>query len=228
MSNEIANVEDDFGDLATMDDLASLAGACGAIADEIPRGKQFLKFDKNSGNFVYGEQDLLLSSDVEIAVNIQSFQVGYIGWAKGEIVGELMRAINNPKPVTEADCTPSIPPSENGMDGWNRQFKMQMKTLEGLELSFGVTSKGGIQAISTVADQVGQIIQGVVKREEKLETAKIVPIVKCISGNWYKHKTWGKTFVPKIEVVRWVTMSELTSSAPVATAGDNEEKDDLI
>lgn len=151
----------------------------------------FLKMSK-AGEWVYGAHEEEITEDMELLVNPGGFVHGFVCWADGAKLGEIVKGVD--QPVEEPEDTPA-----GSTRGWEAQLGMTLKINdpEGANLLFNTSSVGGKRAVAEMAQQVA----------EKLASGdeKIVPVVK-LSAESYKHKKYGTIYTPAITVVRWIKM----------------------
>lgn len=157
-------------------------------------GGLFLRFTKQ-GEWLFGQDQDDVEEGERFAVNPMSFTNGYIGWENGAVVGEHMCSVMDGMPCSQADLEPITGKGQS--DGWSAQLGLSMKSLdedEPLELRYNATSRGGKQAIGTLADEISA---------RMLEDANsCVPIIE-LDADSYKHKQYGKIFTPILSVVAW-------------------------
>ena len=161
-------------------------------------GGLFLRFTKQ-GEWVFGQDQDDVEAGDRFAVNPMSFTNGYIGWENGAVVGQHMCSVMDGMPCTQADLEPIEGKGQS--DGWSAQLGITMKSLdedEPLELNFNATSRGGKQAIGTLADEIA------VRMLEDAESC--VPIIE-LDADSYKHKSYGKIFTPVLAVVAWADVN---------------------
>jgi hypothetical protein len=129
------------------------------------------------------------------AVNPFSFVHGYIAWGEGCIAGEKMVGITEPLPVMDA-------PPPGAPRGWEAQVGMSLKCIsgedKGLEARFSTTSIGGKRAMHQLAMKVADQVEA--------NQEKPVAVVK-LGVEHYQHKVYGRTFVPVLDVVDWISLN---------------------
>lgn len=166
-----------------------------------------LKMDR-TGHWVYGADMTEVDKEGLWAVNPFSFVHGYIAWGEGCIAGEKMVGITEPLPVMDA-------PPPGAPLGWQAQVGMSLKCLsgedKGLEARFATTSIGGKRAMHQLAMKVADQVE---KDQEKP-----VAVVK-LGVDHYAHKTYGRTFVPVLDVVDWISLNGEGSEALDGSAAD--------
>lgn len=157
-------------------------------------GMPFLKLRKQDGKFVYGAEDTEIGADDQWAVNFNSFKIGKIGWKGGQVVGEMMFPIAHPETIKEEDLEPIV--SNNPSDGWKDQITVELTRLsDNTEVLFKTTSYGGKQMLGN--------LMGVIGAQLEENPAAPIVVVRLYSDS-YKHPTYGLTFNPLFEVLRWL------------------------
>lgn len=153
-----------------------------------------------AGEWVYGGDDMEVEEDARWAVNPNSFIMGYIAWSvDGELEGEIMRPAGD-DPVTMTECRNEDPDVK-----WTYQIGVQMVCIngedEGQAVIYKTNSYGGKKALNGLLDEVIRKIQSNPASDE------IVPIIE-LKTNSYKHKKYGKTFNPILEIDRWASLND--------------------
>lgn len=183
-------------------DPSKLATALRQVSREAAPMASFLKMDK-TGVWVFGIETEELEDGAEFYVNPAGFQHGYICWAEAgsEKLGELIA------PIT--DVLPDSGPVPGGGRGWEFQLGMHLRGTgkDSTTMIYRSSSVGGKRAIATVADMIS--------RRLNEDSKEMVPVVTLDSDS-YKHKQYGKIFVPVIEIVRWVSMPKLQDAEAAA------------
>ena len=195
--------------LANLPNVSALTTALRTLEKDVgPVGFVILKMDKR-GDWVYGANQTEVEADTLWAVNPASFVHGYIAWGDAVVLGERM------VPLTEPLPHPGEAPA-GAEKGWQLQIGMGLKCVSGpdkdMEVRFTVTSVGGKKAVQNLGIAIAA------QMEE--DQTKPVPIVKLKTDS-YKHKMYGKIFVPVFEIVEWVGMDG--KSAEVADEASTDE-----
>lgn len=180
--------------LANLPPVTSLTTALRTLEKDVgPVGSVILKMDKG-GHWVYGAEQTEVEAEATWAVNPFSFIHGYIAWGDGDVLGEMMVPVTEPKP--------ELPPVPHGAKkGWEVQVGLSLKCLsgpdEGLEVRYTTTSVGGKRAVNTLGLAIAA----------QCETApgKPVPVVS-LKKDSYQHKSYGKIYTPVFEIQDWVSM----------------------
>lgn len=172
-------------------------------------GFPFLKMAKD-GIWSYGVDDTEPEDEQKFAVNPLSMEHGSIAWLQREegskepakLLGERMVSMMDPKPA-EAD----LPAIEDGK--WMNQLSFNLRGVggedDGIEVQYKTNSVGGLKAVTSVVDAIlAQLSSG---------TDKVVPLV-VLSHDTYMHKSYGKTYVPEIDIVDWITMEGPEDAEP--------------
>ena len=170
------------------------------------------------GDWVYGQEDNAVASGTEAVINPLSIKHGYSAWTnrkpgegKNENLGEIMVGLNSPLPAIH-ELEQKVDPQTGIAAPWKDQMSVDVKFLngkhKGTQVMWKVSSVGGLNAAKGILDAV------LAKLDEG--TPFVCPIVTLASDS-YKHNTYGKTYVPKIEVVGWMDLE-----------GNEEESDEEV
>jgi hypothetical protein len=197
--------------LATRDDLARSLNNVAMAAPAVGGDKQFLKMDKGNGDWMYGQDEAIISPKSLWAVNPHSFAYGYIAWdtdSGGAPVQEIMVPVNRPLPAQNA--LPAALDSKGNALGYQFQQSVDMVCVLdpdgddkdsdlGVEVQYKQSSVGAMKAFKSLTNAVAAQLQK--------GSDAIVPIVK-ITADSYKHKKYGKIFNPIFEIVEWRKMDD--------------------
>jgi len=190
--------------LANLPPVSSLSVALRTLEKDVGAvGSVILKMDKG-GHWIYGAEQTEVESDSTWAVNPFSFIHGYIAWGDGEVLGEMMVPVTEPKP--------ELPPVPHGAKkGWEVQVGMSLKCLsgpdKGLEVRFTTTSVGGKRAVNTLGVAIAA--------QCETTPGKPVPVV-ALKKDSYQHKSYGKIYTPVFEIQDWASMDGQTEEAEEA------------
>jgi hypothetical protein len=180
--------------IANLPNVSALTTALRTLEKDVgPVGSVILKMDKG-GHWVFGADQTEVDDDVLWAVNPMSFVHGFIAWGEGEVLGESMVPVTEPRPEVGA-----APP--NAKKGWELQVGMSLKCLSGsdkdMEVRYTVTSVGGKRAVQ----ELGVKIAAQIEKDQ----SKPVPVVR-LKKEHYQHKAYGKIYTPLFDVVEWLSM----------------------
>jgi hypothetical protein len=190
--------------LANLPPVSSLSVALRTLEKDVGAvGSVILKMDKG-GHWIYGAEQTEVESDSTWAVNPFSFIHGYIAWGDGEVLGEMMVPVTEPKP--------ELPPVPHGAKkGWEVQVGMSLKCLsgpdKGLEVRYTTTSVGGKRAVNTLGVAIAA--------QCETTPGKPVPVVS-LKKDSYQHKSYGKIYTPVFEIQDWASMDGQTEEAEEA------------
>ena len=204
MSNEVASAKQ-----TGLGALSALRSGLANVRTKLPEsgGSPYLRLLKD-GDWVFGQEDNAVADGTEAVINPLSIKHGYSCWTnrqpgegKNVLKGEIMVSVTQTvPPMHELDKHVD---EDNGDRPcpWKDQIAMDVKFLtgkhKGTQVMYKVSSVGGINACRDVMDQM------LAKLNE--DTEFVCPIVK-LSSDSYKHNTYGKTYVPIMEVVGWANM----------------------
>ena len=190
--------------IANLPPVSSLSVALRTLEKDVGAvGSVILKMDKG-GHWIYGAEQTEVESDSTWAVNPFSFIHGYIAWGDGDVLGEMMVPVTEPKP--------ELPPVPHGAKkGWEVQVGMSLKCLsgpdKGLEVRYTTTSVGGKRAVNTLGIAIAT--------QCETTPGKPVPVV-CLKKDSYQHKSYGKIYTPVFEIQEWASMDGQTAEAEAA------------
>lgn len=180
---------------------SALATALQNVARESAPNGLFLRMGKD-GVWIVGIEMEPVEDDAQFAINPSGFGHGWIAWGKAERLGESF------VPLTEA--VPQPGPLPDGARGWEQQFGMHLRELgTQADLIYRASSVGGKRAIGALAKEVGARLAA--------GDAQCVPVVS-LSNDSYKHKEYGKIYVPEFIIERWVTPASISAPAVAAKA----------
>lgn len=172
-------------------------------------GTPFLRLGKD-GIWVYGQENVEVEEDSTWAINPFSMQHGWAAWGDGELFDEVM------VPMTQT------PPPKNELQNygveWKTQLALVLMCLSGEDKGQTVLYKGtsiGMQ------NAVRELNAAIINRLS-VDKENFVPVVS-LDVDSYQHKKHGKTYVPILEIVDWVSMEG--GSAEPSTEGDDLEKE---
>jgi hypothetical protein len=182
--------------------LKSLRAGLRSVAAKLPdaTGSQYLRMGKD-GSWVFGKDDNVVQPGTTAMINVMSIQHGYSAWTnkqpgqgKNELRGEVMR------PVSTA--LPHVSELEQFKDAdWKDQMAVDIKLIDGkhkgLQLTYKASSRGALSALRSLLDAVSDRLDA--------DEPYCFPVVE-IDSDSYKHSTYGKTFVPKLDIVGWGDM----------------------
>ena len=188
---------------ATMNDLINaLDKTTTAISQAAGDDSSYLKMTK-AGEWVYGADDTEVAANSEWVVDTSSFCVGYQAWDDGELVGEETSLVTD-MPIIKANLPEVGAP-------WKALIGCRLLCIDGkdkgVQVVYTTTSKGGIKAVNAL---MKDLVAHVKSNNHK---GKLVPVVALVNA-WYKHKQYGKIFVPVLEILDWVADVGLTDPKP--------------
>ncbi len=206
--------------LMTRDTLAKSLNNAAMSMPAVGGDFQYLKMDKGNGEWLYGQEETLVSTNSLWAVNPHSFQHGWISWdtaTGGPPLQEHMVSVSQPLPSVT-----SLPPVPNHAP-YKQQRSVQLVCIsdpdaKGSDSDVGVmceykqSSFGAMKLYKALTDAIlAQINAG---------SDAIVPIVQ-LTNESYKHDKWGRVTNPIFKIVEWRTMTD--TSAPATEEVDEEE-----
>ena len=221
MTNDVTNTR-----TSALGALQALKANLQNVRARLPEGggTQYMRLLKD-GEWVFGQEDNAIAPGDEAIINPMSIKQGYSCWtnrAQGEgnheLLGELMVSLN--QSLAQPHELPQHTDPKNGsIVPWKDQLSFDLKMITGkyagTQLQFKTGSRGGLNAIGAIMDAISA------RLDENTEF--ICPIIS-IQSDSYKHKSYGKTYVPKLEIVGWADINgnEEGGDAPKAIAHQPE------
>lgn len=204
MSNDIANTKS--AALAAFGNLRLGVSQARASMPASVGGTPYLRLLRD-GSWAMGQQDTQIALGTEAIINPLSIQHGYSCWTnrgpkegKNELLGDEMWKITQPKPPAHA-LPEQIDPRTQQPCVWKDQMSFELKFLDGSEKGqqalYKQTSVGGMRLMTEVLEALeNRLGEG---------TTYVFPIVR-IGVDSYQHASYGKTYVPQMEIVGWADM----------------------
>lgn len=218
--NEVMKFSGGGTGLMSRDDLAKSLNNIATAAPRVGGEFQFLKMEKGTGDWVYGQEETVVEDGSLWAVNPSSLEYGYIAWPPEESKsrepeGEVMVPISRPLPAVNTLCTRNPGGETTGKNGWQYQQSVVLVCVNGEDAGttcqYKQSSVGSQKLFKTLVDAImAQASKG----------DAIVPIVRLKSTS-YKHDKYGKIVNPVWDIVEWRTMDD---NAPVEPEADEPEK----
>lgn len=160
------------------------------------------------GEWVYGQEDIQVEAGSLWAANPMSLQHGWTAWKKakgqekidnsGGPVGEAMVPLSAPLPPKD-----SLPDHMDVNAPWEYQTSIELICLNGTDkgeqVVYKASSKGAVNAMDSLIKAIGAQLDA--------DETKPVPVIK-FGNDTYNHKEYGKTYVPVLEVVDWVPLTD--------------------
>ena len=151
----------------------------------------FLRMGKD-GVWIVGIEMEPVEDGAEFAINPSGFGHGWIAWGKSRAARRIVRAADRGRTSNRGRCP-------RAARGWEQQFGMHLRELGSqADLIFRTSSVGGKRAIGALAKEVGARMAA--------GEAQCVAVV-TLSSDSYKHKEYGKIYVPEFVIERWVTVA---------------------
>lgn len=153
----------------------------------------YLKLEQNSGDWVYGAADELVEDAAIWAINIASFEQGWVCWHRSQLVGRHSRKATEP-PLMEHEL-PALPVGQE----WKPMKKFDLKCVgggnEGVEVTYETSSLGGLRALSSITRAIGERC--------RTGAVDIIPVVS-LSSHTYPNKISGKDVRnPDFSIIGW-------------------------
>lgn len=216
-----------FG-LINREDLAKSLNNAAVSMPSVGGDKQYLKMlskGRDSGTWVYGQQDTEVEPDSLWALNPTSIKHGYVAWdsnAGGPPVQEVMvpAAMKLPSKDSLPELPMGAPDKKTGRSEqltYDNQMSIDAVCVsgedEGVVVEYKQSSAGAMKLFGKL---VAQITAQVEKGDD------IVPIGKWHFSTYpHTNKAYGEIYNPEFEIVEWRTVED--TSAPAAAEPVKEE-----
>ena len=212
--------------------LGALKTGLANVRTKLPEvaGSPYLRLLKD-GDWVFGQEDNAVAKGTEAVINPLSIKHGYSAWTnrqpgegKNENLGEIMVGLNAALPAMH-ELEQKVDPQTGRPAPWKDQMSTDIKFLggkhKGTQVMWKVSSVGGLNAAKGILDAI------LTKLDEG--TSFVCPIVTLDSDS-YKHTTYGKTYVPQIEIVGWMDLegNEEDSDEPAAALDAPKPVDEVV
>tara|TARA_R110000803_G_C11880663_1_gene309695 strand:+ start:134 stop:793 length:660 start_codon:yes stop_codon:yes gene_type:complete len=167
-------------------------------------GADFLRLTKQA-DWEFGKECLEVQEGSKWAINPKSFEMGYIAWGEGVVLGEEMA------PAYDDPIVKTTLPSTAAKKGWEEQYGIQLACVsgedKGKQVIYKSTAKGA-------KDEIERVLDALITKVDNDE-ADIVAIVKLESSS-YKHSKYGKIVTPILNIVKWepITATEILEDEP--------------
>lgn len=187
--------------------LSNLKTALNNVRSHIPNagGDPLVRLGRD-GVWVYGAENVEVQEGSRWAVNPLSIEHGWICWTdytKDELKEKKQNVILNEVMVPASMPLPSVDSLSKQPYPYAQQVSVQLKCLtgddRGTEVLYKPSSVGGSNAMSKL---IGEIMA-----QMDADPEKPIPVI-VFETDSYAHKTWGKTFVPVLDIVDWVPFTD--------------------
>jgi hypothetical protein len=162
-------------------------------------GGQYLSF--KNGEFLYGQNASVLPLGTRLAANMAGLRVGWRKWRGGSLEDDLTVPLAERRPIEARNALGDNDRSlwDRGPDGKERdpwQFTniLELADSDGQNFIYSTGSKGGINAITQLCAEYGRLYR---------QKPGMTPII-TLGNDFYIHPEYGKTYVPRFEIVNWV------------------------
>lgn len=205
------------------------ATAAGGVAPGQQRGgKQYAKFDGNTGSLTFGRNNMPVPEDQKFCIPVGGLFHGWIYWAnkKPERDTEVM--------VSAFDAFPEKPdgrptsgslPKPREREGWTQTYVVTMFGFEDEMNDIEMELPGGSLGVQQFWGDAAMAMHA---QYESGEQEFIHPIVKIVIGD-YLHKEFNRTvYKPVFELLGWTNFSEVRMLDAEAGTGEVLDEDDIL
>ena len=187
--------------------------------------KQFLKMDKKTGDWLFGQEETVVEPDSLWAVNPASFKQGWVCWdteAGGAPVQEIMVPVNRPLPdVTSLPALGMSTPDKRGNTyqlTYDQQRAVDLVCIsgedEGIVVEYKQSSVGAMKMFGKLTNALLDQLNS--------HPDEIVAVGK-LTFETYEHKKWGLTYNPVFKIEKWRSLDD---TSPAAEAAEPEADDE--
>lgn len=177
----------------------------------------FLKFSK--GEWLKGQNDDEIKLGTRLAANLEELSVGWIQWADKKPVERRMGLLAQghvPERRPELGLLDQgaweVDKDGKPQDPWSFTNEIPVVDLvTGEQMIISMSSKGGIGAIGTLCKAYGR------ERPARIAAGQ-VPVIE-LQRDSYKHREYGKTYVPVMLLADWIE----NGSVPEPSNEDDEQ-----
>jgi hypothetical protein len=162
-----------------------------------------LLYKSRENKWTVGRQKTVIEPNSLWAINPSTFQWGWVCFdSNNKPLGETLVSVSKPLPdVTKLQDT-GFP--------WQPQMAVNLKCISGVdagaEVVFKTNTEGGKGEVLRVIEAVGDRLTG-------QHGGKVAPIVQLESSS-YGHQQYGKTWVPVLTLVDWMSLDGPASPPP--------------
>ena len=208
--------------LISREDLAKSLNNAAMAMPTVGGDKAFLKMDKATGDWLFGQEETVVEDDSLWAANPLSLKHGWVAWdtnAGGAPVQEIMVPINRPLPPIESlpELGLGTADKKSGARAqltYQRQQSVDFVCVkgedEGTTVEYKQSSTG---AMKLFANLTNALLDQVQRGDE-------IVAVGQMTFDSYKHKQYGKINNPIFKIVEWRTMDD---TAPVVESPKTPE-----
>jgi hypothetical protein len=189
-------------------DLSNVESIFGDLASDVGDGL-YGKFNGNTGDFTYGQDDELLEHGDQVQIDYTSCFQGFLCWIGGKVEDRVVVKVLEGRPPLEKDLPDHGPYDQD--DGWGPSCGFKIVTETGDEVTMNLNSRSGDIAFRRLLGQIGK---GAAKNPGKL------PVVELGAAAFENKKSRGRKFAPTFEIVGWETPEEF------AGTGHGDDPDD--
>jgi hypothetical protein len=194
--NEVAKV---FGGSVNVVNSAEIAKRIAESAQNDPRGaaigdSDYLNFSGKRGLYTIGADNRQIKKDELWAVNIASFEDGWVAWRGGKPVGIRMANIFTGVPIAQPDAQDGGPFDYENGEGWNQAKSMVLRSLDHDQQGyFRINSKSGVSSFATLQKEVAERSQA---------GLACWPVLTLDIGEFTAQG--HKNYFPKMDVYGWL------------------------
>lgn len=203
--NELAPI---FGGKVNVADVRTLAQKAAVAAQNNPRGgapggSDYMNFSGKRGIFTIGTDSRRITEDEMWAIDVSSFEEGWICWKGGKPASTRLANIYNGVPVATPAGDELGPFDSNKGEGWFQAKAMVLKSLDNNQQ--GYLKINSVSGVSAMAELIGEFAERAAAGEASW------PIV-CLDVEEFESQGF-KNFKPKFDIQAWLTTEQIVAVA---------------
>jgi hypothetical protein len=186
------------GALASLEALTALFNRVDTTSVVGRSSQPLLLYRSRENAWEIGQKQMEPEEGSRWAVNVLSFEHGYVCFGDNGKIGERMAPISQSMPDDKA--LPDHGPGSEWQEQWSVGLKCASGAGTGIEVVFKSTAVGGISAIAGVIDAVRA------RLNSGQHDGKIVPVV-LLERDSYQHPEHGRIWYPVLRIVDWMPVN---------------------
>lgn len=169
-----------------------------ANAPPVPSMNPYLRLDQRTGCWLYGQENIVVQDDAVFAINIMSFQHGYVCWSDPQVTRRKAELLGEKFVRFDVDLPPhnTLPDHSDQGGAWRDAVMFELVMVEGedegQQVIYNASSLGGCRAY-------GDLLTAVQGRPVKTHP---FPLVKLRTTS-YESKYGSTVHNPIFEIVGW-------------------------
>lgn len=197
-------------------------------------GRDILRMSKDDGYWSFGQDNTEIDETKDVfVINPNSFREGYVAFDEkandiaetedGDLADFLWPLGTSPSLEDHEYAHPLLQPARKGAKPLRYKFQLavDLVCIEGPNKGAQLIYKNGSQG---ARDMLGKLSGEIARRMENGEEATVPSI--ALYAESYQHKTYGRIWKPKAEILDWFTLDDDVVRDPAPKEEAREERDD--